>query len=347
MKNVPDIAVLGTGFAGLTAAVRLIEEGHRVRCHGDRVSGASLQNFGQLHSGAVYAPVLPDVAAACWQYSSRWFGLLGSDIPRTSGLALFSSHGEDERYTQAWSNLGIPAKKLSGSELDEYRAQPSLDFATAFALPDVSVDVAALHSKTIGYAAVRGVDFAQPDSYTLAFSGAEALLWSAGTGYHQPHTLVLAAGYRTAHMLNLLGIEHPLAINNLPYGVLESPLLRLPLTYWLDGDMFAVSPRSDGVKVALPGRPSGPTDDATERYRLSAAFSRRWPEIPAERLQLRWGHAAEPVGNQPDPSAVVVDLSSPPPGWGRVANMVVCLPGKWTTAWHAADQVAQAVSVRG
>uniref|UniRef100_UPI002248B982 hypothetical protein n=1 Tax=Streptomyces TaxID=1883 RepID=UPI002248B982 len=252
-----------------------------------------------------------------------------------------------ERYTLAWSNLGIPAKPLSGSELGEYGTQAFLDSARAFALPDISVDVAALHSKTVAHAAAHGVGFAQPESCAPVFSGAEVLLWSADAGYHRPRTLVLAAGHRTVQLLNLLGIQHPLTIGNLPYGVLEGPLPRLPLTYWLDGDMLAVSPQGDGIKAALPGRPSSPTDVAKERYRLTVALSRRWPKIPAERLQLSWGHAAEPSGPQPDPSAVVVDLGSPPPGWGRVANLIVCLPGKWTTAWHAADQVAQAVAARG
>ncbi|GAB3950038.1 NAD(P)/FAD-dependent oxidoreductase [Streptomyces sparsus] len=347
MKNAPDTVVLGTGFAGLTASVRLAEEGHSVRCHGDRVAGASLQNFGQLHSGAVYAPVLPDVAAACLQHRSRWFSLIGTDIPHTPGLALFSSHDEVERYTQAWSDLGIPVKPLSGSELDAYRTQSSLEPVRAFALPDVSVDVVALLSKSVAYAAVRGVDFAPPASCEPVFSHGEILLWSADAGYYRPRTLVLTTGHRTVHLLDLLGIQHPLTLGHLPYGVLEGPVPRLPLTYWLDGDKLAISPQPSGIKAALPGRPSSPTDDEKERYRLAAALSRRWPEVPTERLQLRWGHAAEPSGAQPDPSAVVVDLSSPPPGWERVANLIVCLPGKWTTAWHAADQVAQAVAARG
>lgn len=204
-----------------------------------------------------------------------------------------------------------------------------------------------MHSKTVAHAATHGVDFAQPGSCAPVFSGAEVLLWSADAGYYRPGNLVLAAGHRTVHLLNLLGIQHPLTIANLPYGVLEGPLPKLPLTYWLDGDMLAISPQGDGIKAALPGRPSSPTDATRERYRIAAALSRRWPEIPAERLQLKWGHAAEPSGAQPDPSAVVVDLSNPPPGWGRVANLIICLPGKWTTAWHAADQVARAVATRG
>jgi hypothetical protein len=111
--------------------------------------------------------------------------------------------------------------------------------------------------------------------------------------------------------------------------------------------MLALSPQPNGLHIALPGRQADPVDESKEHYRLAASLARRWPSLPAERLRLRWGHVAEPAGVQPDPSALVVDLNNPPPGWGQVANLIVCLPGKWTTAWHAADQVAQAVATRG
>ena len=346
MHTAPETVVLGTGFAGLTAAVRLAEDGYRVRCHGDRAMGASQRNFGQLHSGAVYAPVLPEVAAACWQHRTRWFGLLGSDIPRTYGLALFSAYDEVERYTQAWSNLGIPVRPLSAGKLDCFGVGPCPAPEAAFALPDVSVDVSALHARTATHAADLGVALAPPESCTVVRSGDDVILWGPSLGYYRPSTLVLATGHRTAHLLDLLGLQHPLSISRLPYGVLDRSDLRHPLTYWLDGDLLALSPQPDGLHVALPGRPTEPVDEAKEHYRLAASLSQRWPALPVEKLRLAWGQVAEPTGSRPDPSALVVDLSSPPPGWGRAANLIVCLPGKWTTAWHSADQVAQAVGAR-
>lgn len=57
-------------------------------------------------------------------------------------------------------------------------------------------------------------------------------------------------------------------------------------------------------------------------------------------MTLRWGTVAEPLGPQPDPNVLVINLDDPPAGWGRVPRTVLCLPGKWTTAWHAADLVA-------
>lgn len=327
--------------------MRLAEEGHRVRCHGDGAVGASQQNFGQLHSGAVYAPVLPEVAAACWQHRTRWFGLLGSEISRSHGLALFSSHSEVERYTRAWSTLGIPVGPLSVVELGRFGGHPNPAPAAAFALPDISVDVTALHARTQAHAARLGATFRLPESCVPTLFDNEVILRGPSLGYYRPSTLVLAVGHRTVDLLDLLGVQHPLAVSRLPYGVLESPNRQHPLTYWLDGDMLALSPQPNGLHVALPGRPAAPVDEGKEHYRLAASLSIRWPALPAEKLRLKWGHVAEPAGVQPDPSALVVDLSSPPPGWGQVANLVVCLPGKWTTAWHAADQVAQAIAARG
>lgn len=346
MHDVSDTVVLGTGFAGLTAAARLAEEGHRVHCHGDGADGASLKNFGQLHSGAVYAPVLPEVAASCWQHRSRWSGLIGTDIRRAPGLALFASHGEVEQYVQAWSGLGIPARRLFTSELDKYGTRPAVAPAAAFALRDISVDVAALHARTIEYASSCGVGFAPPKSYAPFFSGEDVVLREPEGGCRRSVTLVLAVGHRTGDVLDRLGIQHPLAISHVPYGVLKWRKT-LPLTYWLDGDKLAVSPQPTGIHVALPGRVKDTTDDAIEHDRLAAAMATWWPDFPVEGLRLRWGRVAEPLGVRPDPSAVVVDLSDPPPGWGRAANLVVCLPGKWTTAWHAADQVAHVIAGRG
>jgi hypothetical protein len=138
------------------------------------------------------------------------------------------------------------------------------------------------------------------------------MLWTPGAGYYRPGTLVPAAGHCTVHLLDLLGIQHPLAVTNLPYGVLEGLSPRLPLTYWLDGDMLAVSPQTKGTHFALPGRPSGSADDAIEHHRLATALSRRWPDLPVEKLRLKWGQVAEPAGIRPDPSALVLDLSNPP-----------------------------------
>ncbi|MHA6761974.1 FAD-dependent oxidoreductase [Streptacidiphilus sp. PAMC 29251] len=243
MKSTRETVVLGSGFAGLTAAIRLAEEGHRVRCWGDGTPGASLQNFGQLHSGAVYAPVLPEVSAACWEHRSRWFDLLGPDVQRIPGRALFADESEVDRYTQAWSDIAIPVRRLPVAELDGCGTRPAVAPKAVFALPDISVDVSALHARTISRAESLGVTFGNAEPCTLTRCGTEAMLWSPSAGYCQPRTVVLAAGHRAVHLLDLLGVQHPLTLQRLPFGVLEHAQHGLPLTYWLDGDLLAVSPQ--------------------------------------------------------------------------------------------------------
>ncbi len=56
-------------------------------------------------------------------------------------------------------------------------------------------------------------------------------------------------------------------------------------------------------------------------------------------LSLHWGTVCEPANAHADPTSLVVDLRDPPTGWSRAANLVLALPGKWTTAWHCAERV--------
>jgi glycine/D-amino acid oxidase-like deaminating enzyme len=340
-----EILVLGTGFGGLTAAMRLAQAGHRVRCLAGDAPGASLLNFGQLHSGAVYAPVLPDVAAACWAHRSRWLPLLCGEITSRRGIGLFSDAASVAPYASAWDRIGIPVESLTLPDLARLGvpgfARPP---AAAFALPDFSVDVPELHARTVRGAREAGVGLARAGPCTLARAGNAVEVRDAAGGRHRAQAIVLAAGHQTPHLLDRMGIEHPLTVRRLPYATLEGSAGTPPLTYWLDGDQLAISPQPQGIRVALPGRPEGRTDSAAELGRVAAALARQWPQLPAGQLLLRWGLVAEASGPRPDPSVTVVDLRTPPPGWGQADNLIVCLPGKWTTAWHAADQVEAALA---
>ncbi|MFD4786242.1 NAD(P)/FAD-dependent oxidoreductase [Streptomyces sp. NPDC058459] len=342
-----DVLVLGAGFGGLTAAVRLAEEGHHVTCLSDELPGASWHNFGQLHSGAVYAPVLPEVAAACWKHRSRWSTLLQNSVATRTGIGLFQDAANAPRYVDMWKRLGIPVRPLTAGQVRDHGLLVTEPPAAGFLLPDLVVDVAALHTALHRKARKEGAVIEHIASARLVRRGSQAAVRTSSSELREADTVVLAAGHRTAQLLDLLGIEHPLAVSRLPYGVLPDCRRHIPLTYHLDGDLLAVSPQNHGLHVALPGRPDDRASDAAQHYRLAAALSRHWPQLPVEKLELRWGKVAEVQGQTPDPSVAVADLGGPATGWGRVGNLVVCLPGKWTTAWHGADLIAQAVARRG
>lgn len=335
------VIIIGAGLGGLTVAVRLAEEGHRVICYDDGRPGASLANFGQLHSGAVYAPVLPEVAAACWEYRSRWFGLIDDTSNAVHGIGLFGTEERADRYLAAWRQLGIPALPFTMRQAATLLGTVQPTVAAAFALPDVTVDTAALRSRLIAQAAMLGVRLQTPAMCTIRLDESCAVVEIGGRPMSSD-LVVVCVGARTTSVLDQARIEHRLTLSYLPYGHVPGDY-RLPLTYWLDEDMLALSPTRGGVNVALPGRSLMAEGSNAERKHLANSVARHWPALASDQLVLRRGTVAELRGGGPDPTAQVIDLREPRAGWSHVDNLVVCLPGKWTTAWKAADHVAAVV----
>lgn len=337
------VIITGAGFGGLAVAVRLAEEGYRVTCYDDGRRGASLVNFGQLHSGAVYAPVLPEVAAACWEHRSRWFGLLDDVDDALHAIGLFGTEERAERYLAAWRQLGIPVLPLESRQVTALLGTVQPSVAAAFALPDITVDTAALRSRLIAQASMLGVRIQAPAMCAIRLDGSGVVADVGGRAMTSDH-IVVCAGASTPYVLDHARIEHRLAISYLPYGYVPGDC-GLPLTYWLDEDLLALGPAVGGVKVALPGRSLMAESSNAERKHLANSVSRHWPTLASDDLVLRRGAVAELHGDRPDPTAQVIDLRGQHDGWSRVNNLVVCLPGKWTTAWKAADDVAATLAV--
>lgn len=333
--------IIGAGLSGLAVAVRLAEEGHRVTCYDDGRPGASLANFGQLHSGAVYAPVLPEVAADCWKYRSRWFTMLDVADNARHGIGLFGTEERADRYLDAWRKLGIPVLPLTTRQATTLLGGVQPSIAAAFALPDITVDTAALRTRLTAHAAMLGVRIQTPAMCAVRLEGSRAVVEVGGRAINSG-LVVLCAGAKTPSMLDRARVEHLLATSYLPYGYVAGTH-GLPLTYWLDEDLLALSPAEGGVNVALPGRSLMAEGSNAERKHLAASVARHWPTLAADGLILRRGAVAELRGDSPDPTVQVIDLRTQHAKWSHVDNLIVCLPGKWTTAWKAADHVAAAV----
>ncbi len=154
--NRTDIVVVGTGLCGLAIATTAAQRGHRVRCVGDGRPGSSLANFGQLHSGAVYAPVLPQLARACWQYRDQWRDLARpAMVAEPYGHALFATVDRVDEYREAWQSIGIDVEEIDPSA--SAVATAALAPAAAFRIPDFSVDLRILHARTTELALASGV----------------------------------------------------------------------------------------------------------------------------------------------------------------------------------------------
>ncbi|WP_433827734.1 FAD-dependent oxidoreductase [Actinoplanes sp. CA-015351] len=323
-----DVLVVGAGFCGLAIAIAAARRGLAVRCVGDGRPGASLANFGQLHSGAVYAPVLPDVAQACWQYRDRWHDLAGpARIGMPHGYALFDSVDSVERYQAAWQRLSITA-----TEIDPRIVGSALPAAAAFSIPDYSVHLPTLHHRLADLARASGVvtEHDQP-------------IYLPGDLTTTPATVVLATGAHTPVLLSAMGLAHDLRSRRIVWGQLPQGGGR-DLTYWLDGDLLALSPDREGIRAGLPSNAGQYGAADTERHRLQVALARRGLSTTDNSLRVLSSTVCEPAETTVAPSTRVIDLRDPPTGWIRTNNLIVALPGKWTTAWQCADQVVEALT---
>ncbi|WKU04472.1 FAD-binding oxidoreductase [Micromonospora sp. HUAS LYJ1] len=333
-----DVLVIGSGLCGLTIAVTAARHGLRVRCLGDGRPGASLANFGQLHSGAVYAPVLPALSTACWEQRDRWHDLARpAQFGEATGLALFHSADAVQRYLDAWKQIGIHA-----SEMDPHGAGRFPSPAAAFRIPDYSVNMSVLNAGLVDLARTSGVPDVQRYTAVLRRDQESAPV-SIAPPAPRPQIVVLAAGAGTPTLLSNAGIQHTLHNRRIAWGRLQPGLAAEGVTYWLDGDLLAISPDRGGISVGLPSVKDGYGTTAEERARLLEALDRHRLHHSRPDLSLIWGTVCEPTSPQADPSSLVVDLRQPPDGWTPTGNLLVALPGKWTTAWHCADRVVDAL----
>jgi len=331
-----DVLIVGSGLCGLAIAV-MAARNLTVRCVGDGRPGASMANFGQLHSGAVYAPVLTELARSCWRHRDRWRDFVRpAQVGESYGLALFDTVEAVDRYRDAWRWIGIDVK-----EIDPRATKPYPPAAAAFRIPDLSVNLSILHAGLVELARASGVPPVQRHDATLD-RDPDSMLVSVGPSAPRADLVVLATGAATPNLLDRAGIEHPLRTRRIAWGRCTGSSVT-HLTYWLDCDLLAISPDRDGVRVGLPGVDGEYGTTEAECGRLRAALDLRGICPPDCDLSLLWGTVCETSNLHANPSNLVVDLRDPPAGWSPAKNLIIALPGKWTTAWHCADQVVDAI----
>lgn len=331
-----DILVVGSGLCGLAIATTAARRGFSVRCLGDGRPGASMANFGQLHSGAVYAPVFPDLAQACWLHRNRWRKLVRpAQVGEAYGHALFTTAGTVDHYREAWQGIGIRTEEVDPSDSRIVAAYPPP--VAAFRILDLSVDLRVLHAHATALMTASGVPSVERQEVTLHYEPDSAFV-AVDSPSPRADLIVLATGANTPIMLARAGIKHTLRRRRIAWGRYTGSQPTC-LTYWLDGDLLAISPDSDGARIGLPGIDGQYGSSDVEYSRMRAALDQHRIGLSGRELRLQWGIVCEPTCHRADSSSLVLDLRDPPPGWSRAANLLVALPGKWTTAWNCAERV--------
>ncbi|MET7950006.1 FAD-dependent oxidoreductase [Micromonospora sp. NPDC005324] len=330
------ILVIGAGLCGLAIAVSAARRGFDVACVGDGRCGASLANFGQLHSGAVLAPVLPDVAQACWQHRNDWPDELlhPARVGEPRGYALFSTAEAVDRYRTAWQHLGIDVEEVNPDRSAFVAACPP---AAAFRIPDFSVDLDILHARLTALARDSGVSLL-PRCRAKLRQNPDTGLATVDDYGGRWDLIVLAAGADIPNLLAQAGVAHTLRQRRIAWGR-HAGTRPTALTYWLDGDLLAISPDRSDARIGLPSINGEYGPNEVEYARMRTALTRRGLHSSDAQLRLQWGTVCEPSTARADPTSFVADLRSPPAGWSRALNLLVAVPGKWTTAWYCAERV--------
>ena len=331
------VCVVGGGVAGLMAAKVFAQNGYRVTVYERYTigSGATLNNFGQLHSGAIFAPVMPELTKVCWGAYKEYLCFVGAssrDVAHSRGLTVFPSQKEAVSYTKIWDSVGIPYKKI----LDNPYLHPG---GITYEIPDTLLHpedaIGVLRTEVVKL----GVDIIENAEVILKRErGSVRPHLDAGP---LPHSLVVvAAGVATKNILENCNLKSPLTLHYLPWA-LYPELITDRIVYDLGPDLLGTAPDllHDRTIFALPGRYE---EKDLRNYKvkedieskLRSIVMNHWSHVFREDVTLTYSY--NPViqeyqtNNLAKPFNTVVDLSDPTltPEWDACNNLIVILSGK-------------------
>jgi glycine/D-amino acid oxidase-like deaminating enzyme len=115
------IVIVGGGFAGLSAAVRLAQAGLPVTVLEASKLGfaASTRNQGWLHSGAWFARTHPELARMCHESLQQTIDFCPDCIEQGFGSMIYLGRDDDtdqDVWTKAWDQVGIPYEPIQADQ---------------------------------------------------------------------------------------------------------------------------------------------------------------------------------------------------------------------------------------
>lgn len=322
--------VVGGGIAGLTTATALAKNGYSVELYEQNTlgSGATFNNFGQLHSGAIFAPVIPDLTKACWAAYSEYITLLEeNDI--VHGLACFPTAEVAHQYTSKWDELGIPYSLSSEHPFEDLST-------TVYQIPDGLLHTEKTIPKLRDEALKYGASLHENTEVNFSFNDSRITVIAEGHAITDA-LVVLATGVATKNILNSLSIDNPLEVRHLPWAHYPK-LLTDKIIYDLGSDLMGSVPDyvHNRTIFAQPGRYSEAdikSDKRTEiEDKLYKAVINHWANeiTDPENISFSYQKVIEEAADlgEARPFNTLVDLSSASSKWGYCSNVIVALAGK-------------------
>jgi hypothetical protein len=352
-----SIAVVGGGVAGLMTALRLAHAGNRVTLfESDLIgSGASLDNHGFIHSGALYAEIHPEVTAPLRAAGALFQKTFPSAVTRKSTWYVTDSHRLNA-LCNLWEQQQIPFHHLESSDLDGI-VHPVARLYQGVEVPELNVSTRSVLLSLTRLCVSMGVEirvncpvvrirWASRNRVDLVFGSAQTMTFD---------TVVLANGAGIAPLLRAAGCRSAARIKArlcTMVAVSNAGLVQ-PIVWHQKGGLSVAPVTDDVLLVSLFGGEQRPVNE-TRKWSVpvsnvnsivdrlisllhpSTYSLENWRAYTSVKVEYAAGFADAGGG---EPNFAVIDHECD----DSIPNLWTLIPGKFSLAFHASRSASERI----